>query len=227
MGLFDAFRKKRENHASISEYVPINKVYPMRNGEEMIGNFSPSWADAFPDFPYTFVGRPAMRTSLVERMRDVFSIAPSDAQKIADIFDDANRLLEEAHGLAEFPVFHLSMPDISNGSDLSMMPVCWIRCIPFTEKSHRISKFPFRFEYETGRMRKSGSPDAGLRMEASLGADGTVGRIEAQLSIFEEGASFGHFWTVTAKIVDGALTVSRIAESRPDGGMPTLYSIGR
>lgn len=226
MGLFDRFRKKQEHPAPISEYVPINKTYPMRNGEEMIEGFSPAWADKFPDFPYTFVGRPAMRTGLVERMRDVFSIAPSDASKISDIFSDANRLLEEAHGLADFPVFQLRMPDLSNGSDLSTMPICWIRCIPFTEKSRRISKFPFRFEYETGRMRKGGSPDAGLKMEASLGADGSVGRIESQLSIFERGASFGHFWTVTAKVVDGALTVSRIAESRPDGGMPTLYSIG-
>lgn len=227
MGLFDRFMKKREDRCPVSGYVPVKKAYQMRDGEEMIESFSPSWADEFPDFPYTFVGRPAMRTSLVERMRDVFSIASSDAQKIADIFDDANRLLEEAHGLAEFPVFQLSMPDISNGSDLATMPVCWIRCIPFTEKTHRISKFPFRFEYETGRMRKEGAPDAGLRMEASLGADGSVRRIESQLYTFEEGASFGHFWTVTAKIVDGALTVSRIAESRPDGDMPTLYSIGR
>lgn len=227
MGLLDRLRGKQKAQDSFSGYVPANKAYPMRNGEELIDSFEPEWADRFPDFPYTFVGRPAMRTGYVDRMRDVFSIAPEDAPRIAAIFDDANRTISEAHGLADFPDFQFAMPDLSSGSDLSAMPSCWIRCIPFTEKTKQVSKFPFKFEYETGRMCKAGAPDAGMRMEASLFPDGSVGRIESQLSCFDSGTPFGRFWVVTAKVMGGMLTVSRIAETKPDGAMPTLYSIGR
>lgn len=225
MGLFD--RLKRRNEKAPAEYSMIHSRYPMANGEELIERFDPPWADRFPDFPYEFVGRPAMRTSFTERMRDVFSISAADSHRVLEMFEEANELIADAHELAEFPHFELRAPNIENGSDLEAMPVCWIRCIPFTEKTGRVSKFPFRFEFNTGRMRKTGAQDAAVKMEASLFPDGLVGKIESQLAMFDPRAQFGHFWMISGKLVDGKMTVSRVAESLPDGGMPTLYTIGR
>ncbi len=227
MGLFDIFKKKPEGHCvERAEYVPARRPLPSGYGVR-IDEFHPKWRDEFPDFPYEFDGRPALRTGFTERMRDVFSFAPEDAAKVEAIFERADELLASAHELAEFPRFSIPRPDLSEGGSISSFPTCWIRCIPFTEKTKRISKFPFRLEYSTGMMHCAGRPDATVELRADLFPDGTPGRIESQYAEFKRGGSFGHFWTVTAKGVKGEMVVSRIAESSPDGGMPTLYSIGR
>lgn len=99
---------------------------------------------------------------------------------------------------------------------------------PVYGKTGRVSKFPFRFEYDSGMMRKPRSPRAHITMTASLLPDGNPGRIESEYALFENGAAFGHYWKVTSKVVNGELVVSRISEMSPTGDTPpTLYTLGR
>ena len=99
---------------------------------------------------------------------------------------------------------------------------------PVYGKTGRVSKFPFRFEYDSGMMRKPGAPRAHIRMIASLMPNGNPGRIESEYALFESGAAFGHYWIVTSKIINGELVVSRISETNPAGDTPpTLYTLGR
>lgn len=225
MGLFGRFKKEMKPRAS--SYTPIHERYPLSDGEQLIESFAPSWIESFPDFPYQVVGQPAIRTTLVSRMRDVFAVAADDAPRVDEIFSLASSLLDDAHNLAKFPYFTLVPPSHDNMADIMAMPICWIRCIPFTEKTKRVSKHPFKLEYDTGRMRCEGQPDASVKMFVDLLPDGSVGRIETQLALFDSGASFAHCWVITSKLVEGSIVVSRIQESKVDGGMPTLYAIGR
>lgn len=229
MGLFDFMKQKGRRTAEPVSYVPECLELPESNYDELFDEFQPEWADQFPDFPYEFQGRPAIRTTLTERMRDMFSIAPQDVPRVESLVRQSNSLLADAHSLATFPEFSVPMPDLSDSYKcLLRFPLCGIRCIPFTEKTGRVSKFPFRFEYDSGMMRKPRSPRAHITMTASLLPDGNPGRIESEYALFENGAAFGHYWKVTSKVVNGELVVSRISEMSPTGDTPpTLYTLGR
>lgn len=229
MGLFDFLKQKGRRAADPASYVPECLELPESNYDMLFDEFQPEWADQFPDFPYEVKGRPAIRTTLTERMRDMFSIAPQDVPRVEGLVSQANSLLVDARSLASIPEFSIPMPDLSDAYKcLLRFPLCGIRCIPFTEKTGRVSKFPFRFEYDSGMMRKPGSPRAHIKMTASLMPNGNPGRIVSEYALFDSGAQFGHFWIVTSKIVDGELVVSRISETSPTGDTPpTLYTLGR
>lgn len=205
------------------EYEP----YANRSFGDYIDSFHPEWIDQFPDFPYFIEGRPALHTGLVERMSYVFSISPANTQQVEDIIAEANKQIEMAHHLAQFPDFHVPFPDLLASERLRGYPSCWMRCIPFTEKTKRISKFPFKFEIMTGITPSGNGRGSEIQFKADLFPNGAVGRIESQFATFDKTGGFGHFWIVTSKLINGTMTVSRISESKPDGRMPTLYTIGR
>lgn len=105
MGLFDFMKQKGRRAAEPVSYVPECLELPKSNYDELFDEFQPEWADQFPDFPYEFQGRPAIRTTLTERMRDMFSIAPQAFRELRLLFGRPTVCLLMLIPLLLFPSF--------------------------------------------------------------------------------------------------------------------------
>ena len=187
----------------------------------LVRAFDEPWISEFPKFPFHLYRSLAFREDgMSERLQWVVMPSEEDFNIVKIAVVIANKQVEEAHAFATFPRFEIPIPSSNPFENIPPGDSCFIRCIPFTAKTKRHSKFPF--ELHVNKELSKGN----VSTKISLAEDGSIGRIESGLWRELRNDSFGESWHVTSKMVGNSLKVSRISYSGPKGGK-TLFTLGR
>ena len=193
-----------------------------------ITSFEADWIGQFDNFPLTIIGNRGIRSEVMrEDLNTELLVRGSEWSFVENAVNVANKQLSVADNLADFPAFRLTVPESAVADEWNPQwgNFCLLLVKPFTQTGKK-SKFPFILKINTS------SASVSTSAEFSLFSNGSIGRVESTLFFNDMTNGDNRRWyIVTSTIRDDRLVVSRISASLPDpkpqGSMPTLYSIGR
>ena len=223
-------RMRANNTVKDPIYVPFAKGLAPKSMPRIkwITSFDADWISQFGDFPLTIMGNRGIKSEVMrEDLNTELLVRGSEWSFVENAVNVANEQLSTADSLADFPAFRLTVPESAVADEWNPQwgNYCLLLVKPFTQTGRK-SKFPFILKINTSLSNISTSA------EFSLFSNGSIGRVESTLFFNDMANGDNRRWyIVTSTIRDDRLVVSRISASLPDpkpqGSMPTLYSIGR